>query len=46
MIFRLELRNDESTKGLFFIHFHRNDPQYRRYPGERITRLLMMLQIC
>ena len=46
MIFRQELRNDESKKGLFLIHFHRNDPQYRRYPGERITRLLMMLQIC
>ena len=25
---------------LLFIHFQRKDPQYRRYPGERITRLL------
>ena len=30
-------RNDVSKKGLFFIHFQRNDPQYRRYPGQRIT---------
>ena len=27
-------------KGLFFIHFRRSYPQYRRYPWERITRLL------
>ena len=33
-------------KGLFFIHFHRNDPQYWGYPGERITRLLTMLKVC
>ena len=32
-------------KGLFFIHFRRNYPQYRRYPGERITRLLNMLRV-
>ena len=37
-------KNAVTKKGLFFINFHRKDPQYRQYPGERITRLLMMLQ--
>lgn len=32
-------------KGLFFIHFRRSYPQYQRYPWERITRLLTMLQV-
>ena len=29
-----------------FMHFIRKDPQYRQYPGERITRLLIILQNC
>ena len=29
-----------------FMHFHRKDPEYRQYPGERITRLLIILQNC
>ena len=32
-------------KDYFFTHLHRKDPQYRRYPGERITRLLTMLKV-
>ena len=29
--FFVKKRNDVSKKGLFLIHFHRNDLQYRRY---------------
>ena len=34
-----EKRNEVFKKGLLFIHFHRNDPQYRRFHGERIGNL-------
>ena len=35
--FSVKKRNGVLKKGLFFIHFHRNDPQYhRRYPGQRL----------
>ena len=44
--FSLLKRKDVSKKkGLYFVHFHRNDPQYRRYPRETIIPLLIVLQV-
>ena len=37
---------DVSKKGSLSIHFHKDDPQHRRCPGERITRLLTVSQVC
>lgn len=39
-------KRNRVPKGLFFVHFQRNAPQFLLYPGERITRFLTMLPSC
>ena len=36
-------RNDVSKKGLFFIHFHRNDPRYLRYHNTATDNVASLL---
>ena len=43
--FLLEKRKDKFKKVSFSIYCHANEPQYRWHPGERLTRLMTMVQV-